>query len=246
MTVILNAPLTETFAGVPFLGANGVSTSGAASPTGIGSQLSIVDGWMRSVVNRSDADTSGGKRSEIAGNTETVPGDRLYRWEFRLGAGWVYDPTQFVLMQIHSTPDVGVVAENFWITCDGALFRAFIPAIDPPGEGAFQKQIASWPVSQDVQKIALLVRWSQTGGGSIALIVGNTVRANIRGNGTSYNHTLGPYLKLGAYMPSSGYAGWTSREMFARNLIVTDDLDGKSWTELIGDIPRPVPFSVQL
>lgn len=246
MTVIFSHPLTADFSGVRSLQANGTNPSGSSSPAGNGTQLTIVDGWMRALLTDTDAPFAGGQRSEITGPDEAVPSERLYRWEMRPGADWVYDSTAFVVTQIHTNPDASAVAENFWITCDGRWYRALIPNVGVPADVAAYRAIAAWPfVAGRTHRLALHARWDKTSTGWLSLIVDGRLLAAERQTPTSYNHTVGPYFKLGVYMPSHAYSGWGSRTMYARNLIATDGVNGQSWADLLGDVPRPVPVTVR-
>ncbi len=246
MAVLWTYPLTENFLGVRSLQANGTNPTGNSSPNGNGTQLQIVDGWMRATVNDTDAPFGGGRRSEITGDDDVVPSERLYRWEYRLHGNWTFDSTAFVLMQIHSNPASGVVAENFWITCDGQIVRALVPS-SLPGDVTTYRCIAAWPaVVGEINQMALHVRWDKTADrqGWMTLYRNGFIVATVRGMATAYSHAEagGPYFKLGCYTPSYAYSGWGSRSMEARNVIVSDNLNGASWTSLIGDIPRPVPW----
>lgn len=248
MTVLWSHPLTENFLGVRSLQANGSNPSGDSSPAGNGTQLQIVDGWMRATVSEADAVFAGGHRAEITGADDVVPSERLYRWEYRIIGAWPYNSTEFVLMQIHSNPSGAVVAENFWITCDGTTIRALVPA-SLPGDVTSYRCIASWPaVVGEINRMALHVSWDKTANrqGSMALYRNAQIVATVRGMATAYSHAEagGPYFKLGCYMPSHAYSGWGVRMMEARNVIVSDNLNGESWTTLLGDIPRPVPWAV--
>lgn len=249
MAVLYEYPMTSTFLGVRAMGANGISHGlGHTAAEGIGTQLRIVDGWALATLSQTDAVTAVGKRVEITGPNETVPSERLYRWEYRLEGEWPYDSTPFVIMQIHSDPAVGSVAENFWLTCDGRTVAAMLPT-SQPGNVLTYSRIAAWPaVVGEAVKVALHIRWDKTTDdrGWLDLFVNGTHMASVRGRATAYSHAEaggGPYFKLGVYMPAHSYVDWTVRQMSMRNVIVTDGLNGESWTSLLGDIPRPVPWA---
>lgn len=248
MAVLWSHPLTSDFLGVRSLQANGSNPSGDSSPAGNGTQLRIVDGWMRATVSDTDTPFASGQRSEITGPDDVVPSSRLYRWDYRLVDEWPYDSTAFVLMQIHSNPSGAVVAENFWITCDGVTTRALVPS-SLPGDVLTYRCVASWPaVVGEVNRMALHVRWDDGANrqGWMEIYRNGYLLASVRGMATAYSHAEagGPYFKLGCYMPSHAYGGWGVRAMEARNVIVTDGLNGESWTSLLGDIPRPMPWAV--
>lgn len=250
MAVVYAWPLTSTFIGVHSLGANGISHgSGHSAADGIGTQWQIVDGWALATLSDTDAVTNGGQRTELAGDNDPAPCERLYRWEYRLEGVWPYDSTAFVIMQIHSDPSGAVVAENFWLTCDGRTVEAMLPT-SQPGDVLTYSRIAAWPaVVGQVVAVALHVRWDKTTNraGWIDLYVNGVLMASVRNRATAYSHAEaggGPYYKVGVYMPAHAYSGWGVRSMSVRNVIVTDGLNGESWTALLGDIPRPVPWAV--
>lgn len=245
MAVVFQYPLTETFAGVRSLQANGTNPSGDDSPSGNGEQIKIVGGWARFQINATDAPFGGNIRSELTGPDETVPSLRLYRWDSRL-EGWPYDAESFVIMQMHANHPGTAYAEEVLIKCDGAQMWLAIPTIEPPGTDLTSKKVAFTPVQMGViYKHALIVQWDKTGRGSLMWIVNGTVLYSNPLIGTEYNYPTGPYLKLGVYTGGAHSGSWQQRTVYVRNVIVTDGLDGKSWTELIGDIPRPVPFAVE-
>ena len=249
MAVIYRYPLTTTFgAGTDAAGsfdavrsmqANGTNPTGTASPTGNGSQISIVDGWARMLMNETDAPFAGNIRSELTGPDEAVPSTRFYRWESRC-EGWPVTSDRYVVMQMHANHDGDIFAENVLIQCNGESLSLFLPLVEPPGTNPVSRLMAELPIQMGaIYKQALFVRWDKTGDGELAWIVNGRVIFNATRIGTEYNYTVGPYLKLGVYTNGGKPAGWVSRVQFIRNVIVTDGLDGKSWTELIGDIPRP-------
>lgn len=242
MTVIYQYPLAENFAGVRSLQANGTNPSGDSSPAGNGPQITISGGWGRFQMWETDTPFGGGVRAELTGPDETVPSLRLYRWESRFD-GWPYDAESFVVMQMHANHDGDAYAENILIRCDGRQIWLAIPAIEPPGTGLTSRDVAFVPIEMgEVYKHALLVKWSKTGQGSILWIVNGIVRYNTPLIGTEYDYVVGPYLKLGVYTGGAHTAGWDTRVQYVRNVIVTDGFNGQSWTDLIGDIPRPAPF----
>lgn len=256
MATVYRYPLTSTFgAGTDALGsfdavrslqANGTNPSGTESPTGNGTQISIVDGWARMLMSETDAPFAGNIRSEITGPDETVPSVRLYRWESRFEDWPVTPGNLWVTMQMHCNHDGAVYAEDILLMCDGETVGLYLPTIEPPNTGTASRLMASLPIQMGaIYKHAMLVRWDKTGNGALTWIVNGQVIFNATKIGTEYNYTVGPYLKLGVYTNGSKAAGWGSRVQFIRNVTVTDGLDGKSWTELIGDIPRPRPFSVR-
>ena len=246
MTVIFHYPLTENFLGVRSLQADGTNPTGDSSPAGNGPQISIEDGWAKFQMWETDAAFGGNIRAELTGPDEIVPSLRLYRWESRF-EGWPYDPDDFIVMQMHANHTGIAYAEDILIRCDGRQISLNVPAIEPPATGMTTKAVAFVPITMgEVYKHALLVRWSTVGRGSILWIVNGIVRYSAPLIGTEYNYPTGPYFKVGVYTGGSQIPGWGTRVQYVRNIIVTDGLDGQSWTELIGDIPRPVPFSVQL
>lgn len=246
MTVVYQFPLTATFAGVRSLQANGTNPSGDDSPNGNGEQIRIFDGWARFKMWPSDAPFGGGIRAEMTGPDETVPSARLYRWESRFGDDWVYDAESFVVMQMHSNHTGTSYAEPILIRCDGRQIWMDVPAIEPPSTGLTSKSVGFVTITLgEIYKHALLVKWSKTGIGSILWIVNGVVRYGAPLIGTEYNYPTGPYFKVGVYTGGTHTGAWTTRTQYVRNVIVTDGLDGKSWTELIGDVPRTQPFFVR-
>lgn len=242
MTVVYQFPLTSTFAGVRSLQANGTNPSGDDSPTGNGAQISIENGWAKFQMWETDDEFGGGIRAEMTGADEDVPSMRLYRWESRF-EGWDYSAEPFVVMQIHSNHDSTAYAEPVLIRCDGRQIWMEIPAIEPPLTGLTSKAVGYMPIEMGrVYKHALLAKWDKTGKGSLRWIVDGVVRFGAPLTGTDYNYTVGPYFKVGVYTGGSHTAGWGTRIQYVRNLIVTDGLNGESWSDLIGDIPRPVQF----
>lgn len=243
MTVVYQYPLTADFLGVRSLQANGTNPTGDSSPSGNGPQISIVDGWARFKMWSTDAPFGGGIRAELTGPDETVPSLRMYRWESRFGDDWVYDTEPFVVMQMHANHTGTSYAENILIRCDGRQIWMEIPAIEPPSTGMTGKAVAYLPmVIGTTYKHALLIKWDKTGKGSILWIVNGTVLYSAPLIGTEYNYPTGPYFKVGVYTGGAHSNQWSTRTQYVRNVIVTDGLDGKSWTELIGVTPRPVPF----
>ncbi len=256
MGVIYRYPLTSTFdAGADAAGtfhavrsmqANGTNPDGAASPNGNGPQISIVDGWAKCTMWETDAPFAGNIRSELVGEDEPVPSSRVYRWESRIDE-WPVTADEYVVMQLHQTEDEGgdTYAVPVLLTFNGVRLSLMLPTIEPPGTGTASRRMASIDITMgQVYKHCMLVGWSKTGRGSIIWIVNGQTIFSAPLIGTDYDYIIGPYLKLGVYTNGGKPAGWGSRVQFIRNVIVTDGLDGKSWTELIGDIPRPRPFSV--
>lgn len=243
MATVYAHPLTSNFLTVRSLQANGTNPSGDSSPAGNGPQISIVSGWARMKIFDTDAPFSGNIRAELTGPDEAVPSTRLYRWDSRF-EGWPVGGPSFVVMQMHCNHDGAIYAEDVLMYFDGAELKLNLPAVEPPSTGTTTKTVAAVPILMGtVYEHALLIRWDKTGKGAICWMVNGRVVYNATLIGTEYNYAVGPYLKLGVYN-TSGSTGWGSREQYLRDVIVTDGLDGKSWTELIGDIPRPVPFSV--
>lgn len=243
MTVVYQYPLRTDFVGVRSLQANGTNPSGNSAPSGNGPQICIVDGWARMKAWDTDAPFAGNIRSEITGYDDTVPSERLYRWESRFEK-WPLNGPSFVTMQMHANHDGAAYAENVLMYFDGKELSLNLPATEPPNTGTTSKQVAAIPIAMgNIYKHALLINWDKTGNGSICWIVNGQVIFNATKIGTEYNYVVGPYLKLGVYN-TSGATGWGEREQYVRDVIVTDGLEGKSWTELIGDIPRPIPFVV--
>lgn len=250
MAVVYAWPLTSTFLGVHALGANGISHGpGHSAADGIGTQWQIVDGWALATLSDTDAVTNGGQRTELAGNNDSAPCERLYRWEYRLEGAWPYDSTPFVIMQIHSNPSGAVVAENFWLTCDGRTVEAMLPT-SQPGDVLTHSRIAAWPaVMGEVVRMAIHMRLDKTTNraGWLDLYVNGVLKASVRDRATAYSHAEvdgGPYYKVGVYMGAHAYSGWGVRAMSVRNVIVTDGLNGESWTNLLGDVPRQALWAV--
>lgn len=245
MTIVYQYPLTENFLGVRSLQANGTNPSGDSSPAGNGQQISIVDGWAKFQMWSTDTPFGGGIRAELTGPDETVPSLRLYRWESRF-EGWSYDPENFVVMQIHSNHTGTAYAEPILIRCDGRQIWLDIPTIEPPSTGLTSKAVGFVPITMgEVYKHALLVKWDKAGNGSILWIVNGVVRYSAPLIGTEYNYPTGPYFKVGVYTGGAHSGAWDTRIQYVRNLIVTDGLNGESWTELIGAVPTQVPFAVE-
>lgn len=246
MTVIYQYPLTTDFLGVRSLQANGTNPTGDSSPAGNGQQISIVDGWARFKIWPTDAPFGGNIRAELTGPDETVPSLRMYRWESRFGDDWVYDPENFVVMQMHANHPGTAYAEEIIIRCNGRNVWLDIPAAEPPATGLTSKSVASFPFESGVvYKHALIIKWDKTGKGSILWIVNGVVLYSAPLIGTEYNYPVGPYFKVGVYTGGTHLNQWVTRTQYVRNVIVTDGLDGKSWTELIGAVPTQVPFAVE-
>ena len=243
MAVVYRYPLTTDFLGVRSLQANGTNPSGDSSPSGNGPQISIVDGWARFKMWNNDAPFGGNIRSELTGPDETVPSMRLYRWESRFGDDWVYDTEPFVVMQMHANHPSTAYAEEIIIRCNGRHVWLDIPAAEPPSTGLSSKSVAFFSMAIGaIYQHALLIKWDKAGKGSILWIVNGTVLYSAPLIGTEYNYPTGPYFKVGVYTGGAHTNPWSTRTQFVRNVIVTDGLDGKSWTELVGDIPRPLAF----
>lgn len=118
MPLVTHWPLSNTFAGVNSIQANGSdnpgpSPTGDQAPAGIAGRLEIVQdptgtlgGVMRSTLYEADTLTASGRRSEIARSPDTKD-EYWYSWWLMLDPAWGDLSQQMILMQMHDSPDGG-------------------------------------------------------------------------------------------------------------------------------------------
>lgn len=239
MALIKDYPLSLNF-GDANLGmqANGVTSNGALSPSGVPGHLAITGGHMVATLIEGDALTTAGHRSEIYLQPETVPGEYWYSWEFLVPSSWGFLPIM-TLMQIHDTPDGGDLDRfpNFALGIENSQLVALVSSGSLPVQNSIVNRLAHKELIFDTWHTACLhVKWETSGIGFREFFVDRDPMMRQFNVGTAYADVIGPYLKLGVYNFFS-QAAIGINEAHYRNIKVWSGNDG--YQTVMGGVPLP-------
>lgn len=226
MALATEYPLSVSLAGVTQLQANGTIDTGDNLPNGIDGRLFITadplrerGNVLRATLYESDALTASGRRSEIrAGNDARQ--QYWYTWDCLLtDAAWL-TTDDFVVMQIHDSPDGGdpARAPNFLLVVEAGEFRVMVPSATLPTEATTLKTVASFPVTLGRwMRFTLNIDWQISGIGLRRFWANGVQILNQNQVATTYDDVSGPYVKLGPYNYFS-LSSWTSRTLYLSNV----------------------------
>ncbi len=245
MTKIIDYPLGTNFSGVNTLQAQGSIVSGNSSPTGIGSALSISNGYMVSSITQSDTLTATAIRAEITAPADSMA-ERWYVWEFMLPESFAPSSDPISLMQIHDTPDGGdgtkAVPFSFYYEQSGCL-AAYVPLQTLPAEGASFKLAGSINVTKGHwYKAALHCLWSTTTTGFREFYLDGQPLFRHFNLPTMYSDAVGPYFKVGCY-DSTHNARFGTATAYFRNVGIWSGNDG--FNTVLGALPTLAPQRVE-
>lgn len=228
MPLVTHWPLSESFAGVNSIQANGSddpgpSPSGDEAPAGIAGRLEIVadptgvrGGVMRATLYETDLDTAGHKRSEIARGPDTED-EYWYSWWLMLDPDWGDLSYAMILMQMHDTPDgsdVIVKSPNAMLTLLNGHLRVLWPPGLPSETSETTRASASGVTPGVWYHCCLHVRWKQTAAGFREFFLNGVRVAGEYGVPTGYVDAVAPFLKLGVYDSLNAPAGWVMRRAY--------------------------------
>lgn len=226
MALSTEYPLVSSLAGVTQLQANGTIDTGDNLPSGIDGRLFITadpagerGNVLQATLYESDAITASGRRSEIrAGNDARQ--QYWYTWDCLFTeAAWL-TTDDFVVMQIHDSPDGGdpARAPNFLLVVEAGEFRVMVPSATLPTEATTLKTVASFPVTLGRwMRFTLNIDWQISGIGLRRFWANGVQILNQNQVATTYDDVSGPYLKLGPYNYFS-LSSWTSRTLHLSNV----------------------------
>lgn len=226
MPLATSYPLSATLAGVTQLQANGSIDTGDNLPQGIDGRLFLTQDpvgergtVLQATLYESDSLTAAGRRSEIrAGND--LRQEYWYTWDCLLTeAAWM-TADDFVVMQVHDSPDGGdpARAPNFLLVVEAGEFRVMVPSATLPSEATPLRTVASFPVTLGQwMRFTLNVDWEISAIGHRRFWVNGVQILNQSQVATHYDDVSGPYLKLGPYNYFS-LSSWTSRTVYLSNV----------------------------
>lgn len=240
MTLLANHPLSSTFSGVTTLQTKGMNLNGAAYPTGVPGSIDLVNGTARVVVNDTDAETYGERRSEMAFSHQLDPtGERWYTWRFMVPSTWGLDDTSMAVMQIHETPDAGhaATAVQFVLLLENGQLVARVP-VNFPSMGTDSYRMASRQIEFDRwYSMCFHANWRLDTTGFWELFIDRVPMFRQYGLANAYDFIVGGYLKLGIYN-FGATEGWGTKSAYFSNVSVWSGNDG--YQTVMGDVPvRP-------
>lgn len=241
MALIVDYPLTSTFAGVNSLQADGTIDTGNNLPNGIGNSLYISDSVMVSHITENDTPTALGIRSEITAPADTNA-ERWYTWDFMIPDDFAPTNVPIMLMQIHDTPDGGdparAVPFSFWYTQDGN-FTCYVPSLALPAEGVNSTIVATVPAVKGVWHSACFrALWSITATGFREFYFNDVALFRQFNLATTYNDVVGNYFKCGCY-DGTGGANFGEATAYYRNVKIYSNNDG--YETVLGTTPLQPP-----
>lgn len=250
MALATEYPLSVSLAGVTQLQANGTIDTGDNLPNGIDGRLFITadplrerGNVLRATLYESDALTASGRRSEIrAGNDARQ--QYWYTWDCLLtDAAWL-TTDDFVVMQIHDSPDGGdpARAPNFLLVVEAGEFRVMVPSATLPTEATTLKTVASFPVTLGRwMRFTLNIDWQISGIGLRRFWANGVQILNQNQVATTYDDVSGPYVKLGPYNYFS-LSSWTSRTLYLSNVRIWSGV--ANFVDGMNRSPVPAPRKV--
>lgn len=228
MALLSLYPLSQSFADVTQLQANGTIDTGDNLPSGIDGRLFITPdpigergNVLQATVYEVDDLTAGGRRSEIrAANDDRA--EYWYTWDCLFSDEDWETTSDFVVMQIHDSADGGdgAKAPNFLLTAKSGELRVVVPSATLPTEGTGLITMASARITLGKwMRLTLNISWQITAIGWRRFWVNGVQIFNQNQVPTTYDDVSGPYLKLGPYNYFS-LSSWTSRTMYLSNVQV--------------------------
>lgn len=226
MPLATEYPLSVSLAGVFQLQANGTIDTGSNLPSGIDGRLFITadparerGNVLQATLYETDSLTASGRRSEIrAGNDARQ--QYWYTWDCLFTeAAWL-TTSDFVVMQIHDSPDGGdpARAPNFLLAVNAGELRVMVPTATLPAEATTLRTVASFPITLGKwMRLTFNVDWQISGTGLRRFWANGVQILNQNQVATTYDDVSGPYFKLGPYNYFS-LSSWTSRTMYLSNV----------------------------
>ncbi len=237
MAILANHPLISTFYGVTSLQTKGLNLPGSGYPLGVPGSIDFISGAARCVVNSTDAETYGERRSEMSFSHSLTPtGERWYTWRFMIPSSWGIDITSMAVMQIHETPDAGhaSTAVQCVLLLENGQLVARVP-VDFPGFGTSSYRMATHPIQFDRwYSMCLHANWQLDTTGFWELFIDRVPMFRQYGLPTAYDFIVGGYLKLGIYN-FGATEGWTTKTAYFSNVSVWSGNDG--YQAVMGGVP---------
>lgn len=240
MPLIVNYPLSTSFAGVNSLQAMGGVVTGNSSPSGVGDSIRILNGAMESTVRDTDPETFAGQRAEITAPADPV-GERWYSFEFFIPREFDTRGSLFSVMQIHDTPDIadGGKFPNFLLTVEDGNVGVYVPNSNLPAEAANARRVGTAPLVKGRWMTGCLhVNWQANNTGFREFFLDRVTLFREYNVGTHYVDSIGPYFKLGLY-DAFHRGSFGSRTAMFRNAKIHSGNDG--YQNVLGGSPLPPP-----
>lgn len=228
MTLIVDYPLSSTFAGVNTLQAQGTIDTGNNLPNGIGTSLYISNGRMVSHITENDTPTATGIRAEIT-DSARANGQYFYNFAMTLADDFAPVNNYIMLMQIHDTPDGGdgAKAVPFALTYEQSGDLAIrVPLQTLPTEGANTRIIPFQKAIRGREYVFTLhVNWSITATGFRHFYVDRQPVFKETNLPTTYDDVTGNYFKCGCY-DAAHSADFGEATAYYRNVKIYSGNDG--------------------
>jgi len=228
MTLIVDYPLSSTFAGVNTLQAQGTIDTGDNLPDGIGDSLYISNGFMVSHITEDDTPTATGIRAEV---TDSARANGSYVYNVAITLADDFNPLldYMMLMQIHDTPDGGDPsrAVPFALTYEqSGDFAIRVPLSSLPTESANTRIIPIMKAIRGREYVFTLhVLWSITATGFRHFYVDRQPVFKETNLATTYDDVVGNYFKCGCY-DATHNARFGEITAFYRNVKIYSGNDG--------------------
>lgn len=252
MALLLSYPMTGPTLGSGLtLGANGVTVSSAASPSGISGRIvpgvTAPDGALCTLsrIVSTDAEVFGGIRSELscdqgAGLTGANI-ERWYAWEMFVPADFAIATPWLSAFQIHDDPDGGDAAKypNFVLALQNNGIRVLVPKNAPTEETAFRSAGAATLITGRWVVCALHAFWAPDATGFMEFSYdGKTVmREWLRAS--HFVDVLRPYPKWGLYDTLKVAATITDHSAYYRNMRIFSGRDTAASVLGAAMLPQP-------
>lgn len=238
MALIVDYPLSSTFAGVNSLQAMGIGVVGNAAPTGIPGSLIISGGAMVATLRDTDPETYTGQRAEITAPADPL-GEHWYCFDFYIPQDFQTAGSLLSVMQMHDTPDGGDGGKfpNFLLTVEDERIGVYVPNTNLPAEGATSRRVGTAPlVKGEWLSGCLHVNWQPNNTGFREFFLNRVPLFREFNVGTHYVDAVGPYFKLGLY-DAFHRGSFGSRTAMFRNVKIYSGNDG--YQTVMGGTPLP-------
>lgn len=209
----------------------GINAYGNEAPQGIPGRIELANNVLQATLYDTDEEVNLGQRSEVRLDADSNA-EYWYKFEMRLGAGWVFDEPMLVF-QMHDTPFDGVNdrTPNLMLVAEDGQLICITPTTMPAETNQATRAARIPVVPGEWFEVMVHARWKPDTTGFREVFIDRRPLLKQFSVATQYTgDTDGPYLKLGiynyfhklAYLPKNteyrNLTRWTNKEGYSRVL----------------------------
>lgn len=241
MALMIDNNLSTNFSGLSQIQCLGTNYLCSTYPNGVATRAEIVNGWAKFTLADSDADTFGGKRTEVVTRVNALNDECWYTVEFMINEADWSDAGECSIMQIHPEDSIASPVSFILIVKNGMLIMRNQKTNPPTLDGTYSTNIIPLIpfVFGKVYQVCLHSKWTTSDGtGFLELFIDKTPVYRTWGRATAYVGDT-PYMKFGIYDHAHA-GGFGTKIAYFRNY--KEYVGGTySYADIMGSLPNPVP-----